>query len=77
MTETVTVPVLWTEKRTEVVMELPPGSLKRDRHRGIGMSYVVLTKRRISYRADDVAGFHRSAHRHAGGIGRGTHRPAA
>lgn len=57
MTETATVPVLWTEKRTEAVMELPPGSLKRDRHRGVGMPYVVLTKRRIRYKADDVAAF--------------------
>ena len=56
-TETVTVPEMWTEKRIEATLDLPAGSLKRDRHRGVGMAYVVLAARRIRYRASDIAAY--------------------
>lgn len=47
---------LWTEERTAAQLDITPGSLRQDRHRGIGLPYVRLG-RRVRYRAADVAAY--------------------
>ncbi|MGV0648747.1 helix-turn-helix domain-containing protein [Mycobacterium kansasii] len=51
-----TVPVLWSEKRTAEQLGVSPGSLRQDRHRGIGLPFVRLG-RKVRYRAEDIAAY--------------------
>lgn len=55
-TAAVDVPELWSEKRTAEQLGVSPGSLRQDRHRGIGLPFVRLG-RKVRYRAEDVAAY--------------------
>jgi hypothetical protein len=42
------------EKETAAKVGVSPGSLRQDRHRGIGLPYVRLSANKIRYRVADV-----------------------
>jgi hypothetical protein len=56
VTNAVTVPELLSEKRIADLLDVTRTSLRQDRHRGVGLPYVRIS-RRIRYRADDVAAY--------------------
>lgn len=45
-----------TENQVAQELQVPAGSLRQDRHRGVGLPYVRIG-RRIRYRADDVVAY--------------------
>jgi hypothetical protein len=56
VSNTDTVPEVLFEKRTADLLDVTPTSLRQDRYRGVGLPYVRI-RRRIRYRADDVAAY--------------------
>ncbi len=57
MSDATIVPALLTDPQVTELLGLPVGALRQDRYLGVGLPFVVIGKRRIRYRAEDVAAY--------------------